>query len=154
MTDGTSYTSNGLRKVVPLARHMAKLLSIATSLLILIQSFGIHADDLAVLDELIEHAEYHAIEHGDNFLVFISKHYGELKAEHSQKHQEEREDHERLPFQHHCHSTTLLSAFVLNQIDTDSLTVQPITERDSNFFYFVSYHSLALGELFQPPRQA
>ncbi|WP_149274146.1 hypothetical protein [Pareuzebyella sediminis] len=133
---------------------MTKLLSITTSLLILIQSFGIHADDLVVLDELLEHAEFHAEEYGDNFFVFISKHYGELKVEHSQKHQEEREDHERLPFQHHCHSTNLLSALVLDQVDTPALTIHPIAERDSNFFYLVSYHSLALGELFQPPRHA
>ena len=68
---------------------MTKIGSIAISLLILFQSFNIHLDDVIELDELIEHAQFHSAEYGDNFFVFISKHYGELKAEHNQQHQEE-----------------------------------------------------------------
>lgn len=131
---------------------MLKLTSIAVSLLILVQSFNIHFSDIVELDELIEHAQFHAEEYGDNFLVFISKHYGELKAEHSKKHQEEREEHEQLPFQHQC-QTALLSAFVLNQTPDYPLEIDLVVCLDSNYFYQVSYHSLAQEGLFQPPQQ-
>ena len=132
---------------------MLKLSSIAVSMLILVQSFNIHFSDIVELDELIEHAQFHAEEHGDNFLVFISKHYGELKAEHSQKHQEEQEDHEQLPFQHQ-YQTASLSVFVLNKTIDYPLEIDVVSDRASNYFYHNSYHSLAQEELFQPPRQA
>ncbi|MEP3208215.1 MAG: hypothetical protein ABJN95_03450 [Maribacter sp.] len=132
---------------------MFKITSITVSLLILVQSFNIHFKDIVELDELFEHAQFHAEEYGDNFLVFISKHYGELKAEHSQNHQEEKEEHEQLPFQHQC-QTALLSAFVLNQTPDYPLEIDLALGLDSNFFYQASYHSLTQEELLQPPRQA
>jgi len=132
---------------------MTKIVSIAVSLLILVQSFNIHLSDIVELDELIEHAQFHSEEYGDNFFVFVSKHYGELKADHSQKHQEEKEDHEQLPFQHQC-QTAQLSAFVLIQTADYPLEFDVVLDRDSNYFYQASYHSLAQEGLFQPPRQA
>lgn len=130
---------------------MLKITSIAVSLLILVQSFNVHIDDIIELDELIEHAQFHAEEHGDNFFVFLSKHYGELKAEHSKNHQEEQGEHEQLPFQNQC-QTALLSAFVLNQTPDYPLEIDLVVNRDSNYFYQVSYHSLAQEGLFQPPQ--
>jgi len=132
---------------------MFKITSIAISLLILVQSFNVHFDDIIELDELIEHAQFHSDEYGDDFLVFISKHYGELKAEHNQKHQEEQEEHEQLPFQHQC-QTALLSAFLLNQTGDYPLEIKLVVNRDSSYFYQASYHSLSQEGLFQPPRQA
>ena len=132
---------------------MFKLISITVSLLILVQSFNIHFSDIIELDELVEHAKFHSEEYGDNFFVFISKHYGELKAEHNKKHQEEKEDHEQLPFQHQC-QTASLSAFVLNKVVNNPLEVDLVDNLDSNYYYQNSYHSLAQEELFQPPQQA
>lgn len=132
---------------------MFKLISITVSLLILVQSFNIHFSDIIELDELVEHAKFHSEEYGDNFFVFISKHYGELKAEHNKKHQEEKEDHEQLPFQHQC-QTASLSAFVLNKVANYPLEVDLDDDLDSNYYYQNSYHSLAQEELFQPPQQA
>lgn len=132
---------------------MTKLFSIATALLILFQSFNVHFDDLVELDELIEHAQFHAEEYGDNFFVFISKHYGELKAEHNQQHQEEKEQHEQLPFQHQSQSPSLY-AFVLNTPIETSTFVEVGVYRSVNYFYQASYHSLAQEGLLQPPRQA
>lgn len=132
---------------------MLKLISIAISFLILIQSFNIHIDDIVEMDELMEHAQFHSEEYGDNFLVFISKHYGELKTEHSQNHQEEKEEHEQLPFQHQC-QTAQLSAFVLNQIPDYPLEINLVLPHESNYFYQASYHSLTQEGLLQPPRQA
>jgi len=131
---------------------MIKITSIAISALILVQSFNVHLNDIIELDELIEHAQFHAEEHGDNFIVFISKHYGELKAEHSQKHQEEQEEHEQLPFQHQGQTATL-SAFVLHQTMLYPVEIDLVIHLDSNYFYQASYHSLAQEGLFQPPRQ-
>ena len=138
---------------VYLSLCMQKLFAISTSLLILFQSFNIHIDDIIELDELFEHAQFHAEEHGDNFFVFISKHYGELKAEHSKKHQEEQEEHEQLPFQNQC-QTALLSAFVLNQTADYPVEIDLTLDCDSNYFYQASYHSLTQEGLFQPPRHA
>ncbi|MFK7811012.1 MAG: hypothetical protein AB8B59_00870 [Maribacter sp.] len=132
---------------------MVKIISLATSLLILIQSFNVHFSDIVELDELIEHAQFHSEEYGDNFFVFISKHYGELKAEHSKKHQEEKEDHEQLPFQNQ-YQTASLSAFVLNKTTDYPLEMDVFANHESNYFYQISYHSLTQEDLFQPPRQA
>ena len=132
---------------------MLKATSIVVSVLILVQSFNIHFSDIIELDELIEHAQFHAEEYGDNILVFLSKHYGELKTEHSQKHQEEKEDHENLPFQHQC-QTASLSAFVLNQTAEYPVDLVTVLDRDSDFFYQASYHSLVQERLLQPPRLA
>ncbi len=132
---------------------MTKFVSIATSLLILFQSFNIHINDLVELDELIEHAQYHAEEYGDNFLVFLSKHYGELKAEHNQKHQEEQKEHEKLPFQQHCHSLSL-SAFVINDL-VSYTSHEEIASHDTLNFHYTDSYSPVLGDgLFQPPRYA
>lgn len=132
---------------------MSKLFSISFSFLILIQSFGISVGDIAQIDEFIEHAQFHSDQYGDNVLVFISKHYGELKAGHEKEHQEEKEDHKQLPFQQHSNITTT-SAFVLNSFKEALKTVE-ISEFSANQFYYQesvsSLHSLGL---FQPPRQS
>ena len=132
---------------------MLKATSIVVSVLILVQSFNIQFSDLIELEELIEHAQFHAEEYGDNILVFLSKHYGELKTEHSQKHQEEKEDHENLPFQHQC-QTASLSVFVLNQMAKYPIEMNIVLDRNSDYFYQASYHSLAQERLLQPPRHA
>jgi len=140
-------------RIFTIELFMTKLFSIATSLLILFQSFNVHIDDLVELDELIEHAQFHAEEYGDNFFIFVSKHYGELKAEHNKQHQEEKEQHEQLPFQNQCQSPSLY-AFVLNTpLETDSV-LEIGVYNSTNYFYQASYHSLAQEGLFQPPRQA
>jgi len=132
---------------------MLKITSIAISLLILVQSFNIHFNDILELDELIEHAQFHAEEHGDNFLVFLSKHYGELKAEHDQEHQEEKEEHEQLPFQQQFQTTTLF-AFLINPAFDTTLQADFTAVHDANFYYQASYHSLTPDGLLQPPRRA
>ena len=78
---------------------MSRCIYLVLSSLILLQSLNIHLNDLVEIDALIEHYGYHNKTYGDTFLEFVSKHYGELKTEHNQKHQEEQSDHEKLPFQ-------------------------------------------------------
>ncbi|MEX0290093.1 MAG: hypothetical protein AB3N14_13370 [Flavobacteriaceae bacterium] len=131
---------------------MLKIISISLSFLILLQSFNISIGEIVEIDELIEHAQFHSEEYGDNFLVFLSKHYGELKSEHSKKHQEERKDHEKLPFQHQLHGTSL-SAFVIEKLDLslNPCFIIPITD---NYYYQDSHSFLLEKDLFQPPRRA
>lgn len=131
---------------------MTKLVSILTSVLILFQGFNIHFDDLMELDELIEHAQFHSETYGDNFLVFLSKHYGELKAEHAQKNQEERQEHEELPFQHQC-QTASISVFVLNDPLSYPEPKEPVVNNSVNFVYQVSSSTFQKEGPFQPPRQ-
>ncbi len=131
---------------------MVKLVSITASFLILIQSFNICISDLIDLSELIEHAKFHSEKYGDNLLVFISKHYGELEADHNKKHQEEKQEHEELPFQHQPHMT-LLSAFMIKDLQT--YQINPVDDRAAsiaNFFYQASYSNCEQEGPFQPPR--
>ncbi|MGB5668813.1 MAG: hypothetical protein WBM53_18395 [Maribacter sp.] len=130
---------------------MGKLLSIALSFLILFQSLNLELGDLAHIDELLEHAEYHSQKYGDNFLVFISKHYGELQKEHSQDHQEEKKEHEELPFNHHCCSH-IYTDFVLNHAGIPLLKIGPVADLTANFYYLDNYSSFEKFDIFQPPK--
>ncbi|WP_341214591.1 hypothetical protein [uncultured Wocania sp.] len=129
------------------------MFSISLSLVILIQSFGIGFNDIAQIDEFIEHVQFHSEQYGDNVLVFISKHYGELKADHDRNHQEEKEDHEQLPFQHQIHSSSI-TAFVLNTKKEELKTVEFSEFKTHNFYYQAPTSSLHLEGLFQPPRHS
>jgi len=132
---------------------MVKLFSLALSVLVLIQSFSLDIKDLAHIDELIEHANFHSEKYGDNFLVFISKHYGELEKEHKQDHQEEKKEHEELPFSHHCCSH-VNSAFVLAKNEIPVIKNQPDIGKRANFHYLENYSSLEKFDIFQPPKAA
>lgn len=132
---------------------MTKIVSIVISFLVLIQSFQFAISELMEIDELMEHAEFHANEYGDSFLVFLSKHYGELKAEHDKTNLQDKKEHEELPFQHGSHAP-LLSVFVMADTvfySTTSLTLQ--VYKQSNYHYQDSLSTLKKEALFQPPKQ-
>lgn len=134
---------------------MKKLFSILFSIIILIQSFGINLNDLSQIGEFIGHAQFHNEQYGDNVIVFISKHYGELKADHNRDHQEEKEDHERLPFNHsHCSHTSSITAFVLNMGKDDFKTFEFLEFKEHTFFYQAPSSSLHSEGILQPPRQS
>lgn len=118
------------------------------------QSFNIGASDILQLDELLEHAQFHKQEYGDNFMVFLSKHYGELKAEHSKNHQEEQHEHEQLPFQCHGHSISILAFFELNLHESSNDNIDITISTEANFHYLNLYASLHETELLQPPKYA
>ena len=130
---------------------MFKLFSISLSLIILIQSFGFCLDDIVQIDEFIEHAQYHSEQYGDNVFVFISKHYGELKADHEKEHQEEKEDHEKLPFQHQSH-ITLIAVVSLNSNKKELKTPEFIKFNSNNFHYQAPFSTLHIEGLLQPPK--
>lgn len=132
---------------------MNKIVAIGTSLLIFLQSINIHFTDLMELDQFMDHYRFHCVEYGDSFTVFVSKHYGELKTSHSEKHQEERKEHEKLPFQDQSHCAPI---FVLN-LDIDNFQCSkaevPLAKK-GNFHYQMSYSLLRVDGLFQPPKRA
>ena len=131
---------------------MKELFAISISLLLLFQSINIQFNDLLEMDGLVEHYQFHKAEYGDNFLVFLSKHYGELKEDHQQKHQEEQQDHDKLPFQN-------LPSFQLLMYVSDlrpyaaSCNSEIQIEKSVNFWYQNSYSFVFDEGLFQPPKQ-
>lgn len=132
---------------------MNKLFSILLSFVVLLQSLGMHMDDLVQIDEFIEHAQFHSEQYGDNVLVFISKHYGELKAAHNKEHQEEKQEHEQLPFQHHSHTISVMD-FALNATFFEHTIVDVFEHRTFNFHYQAPFSSLHSEGILQPPRHA
>lgn len=134
---------------------MARLFSISLSFIILFQSIGVSAKDMVQIDEFIEHAQFHSEQYGDNVIVFISKHYGELKADHDKEHQEEKEEHEQLPFNHNngSHISSMM-VLVLNSFK-EELHVPHLSERaETNFYYQEPTSSLHKLGLFQPPQHS
>ena len=131
---------------------MTKFLSIFISFLILFQGLNINSDEFTQLDELIEHAFYHAEEYGDDIFVFVSKHYGELKEHHNKTKDKEQHNHEQLPFNHQC-SSNFASVFI---IEVSPLTVLRIDEIDSktNFIYQETNSFFEKSNVFQPPKIA
>lgn len=132
---------------------LSKLFSISFSIVILLQSFGISFNDVSQIDEFIEHAQFHSEEYGDNVLVFISKHYGELKADHDREHQNEKEEHDELPFnQNNCSHNSSITAFVLQSNQEEFYTPELVEFKEHNFFYVAPSSSLHSEGLLQPPR--
>ncbi|MEQ5790840.1 hypothetical protein J4E06_07240 [Muricauda sp. NFXS6] len=133
---------------------MNKIVIIGISLLLLLQSSNVHFKDLVELGQLVEHYQFHNKEYGDNFMVFVSKHYGELKASHSEKHQEEKKEHEKLPFQHHQAPCAQPLVFVLGQENfINSYSEIPLASK-GNFHYQMSYSLIWGDDPFQPPKNA
>lgn len=134
---------------------MNKLLSISIAFTILIQSFGVSVEDIAQIDEFLEHAQFHNETYGDSVFVFISKHYGELKVAHNKEHQEEKEDHNQLPFNHNnCFHISSLTAIIHNYTK-EELNLSDFSERkEINFFYQEPTSSLHKLGILQPPRNS
>lgn len=134
-------------------REMSKIFSIALSVLLLFQSFNLDMVDVAQIDDFLTHAEFHKQKYGDNLFVFISKHYGELKAQHDLEHSEEKKDHEELPFNHQTCSH-FSTAFVMNGADFMVPKTPQVADTTSNFFYQESYCQIENSDIFQPPKAA
>jgi len=132
---------------------MNKIVIIGISLLILLQGANIHFKDLVELGELVEHYQFHSEEYGDNFMVFVSKHYGELKVSHSKKHQEEQKEHEKLPFQHQTQCAQPLVFVLGNDNLIYSRSEIPMTSK-GNFHYEMSYSHIWGDNPFQPPKHS
>lgn len=132
---------------------MIRLLAIFLSLSVFSQSVGIVVSDFFMLKDLIEHANFHSEKYGDNFLTFFEKHYGALKAEHQEEHQEEKPQHEKLPFQHNnCNHK--LSEVVVVGYDFPIKNTLVSYASEHHFHYKNLYHFLESVPIFQPPKIA
>ena len=133
---------------------MMRAFSIVLSLLLLLQSVHIAVADLARFDELVEHARYHQQQFGDNFLTFLSKHYGSQREEHSQKHREEKPQHEQLPFQHQAHMMGSYAFMPRQPLPELVFPTDHPADHEPNFHYFRPGSSGFRSGIFQPPRLA
>jgi len=86
-------------------------------------------------------------------MVFVSKHYGELKVSHSKKHQEEQKEHEKLPFQHQTQCAQPLVFVLGNDNPIYSRSEIPMASK-GNFHYQMSYSHIWGDNPFQPPKHA
>ncbi|WP_372756849.1 hypothetical protein [Mariniflexile sp.] len=130
---------------------MSKCIVVIYSFLILVQSFNINVDDLSRLNALIQHAKYHQVVYGDDFLEFISEHYGEKMASHQNKHQ----GHENLPFKDDHHMCSHINtSFTLLKTLSYAVYSPMITEIPLNFFYKEPFSSFEKPTVFQPPKIA
>lgn len=119
--------------------------------MILIQSLGMTVHDIGQIGKFIEHAQYHSEQYGDNVFVFISKHYGELKVHHDLEHQEEKKEHEQLPFNQQS-QLCAISAFILITPVEDIHSFEFSEFQSHNFIYQEPSSSVFKEGPFQPPR--
>jgi hypothetical protein len=133
---------------------MLRLISILLAPLLMLQSLRISFSDLVQLDELLEHARYHEEQFGDNFITFLSKHYGSLKEDHAKKHGEEKPQHEQLPFQQHSHLAGI-QIVMLRQTGLDLIfPADDVVSGKPHFYYFLADATGFKSGIFQPPKQA
>jgi hypothetical protein len=125
--------------------------AIILSIVMLFQSLNITCTNILNLDKLIEHAQFHKETYSDSFITFLSKHYGELKVAHSEKHQEEKEEHEKLPFQFDYHVVDFHKVTFEN-IEVPLPSTLAFIERKQLFHYQNFYNSPDALGVFQPPR--
>ena len=130
-----------------------RLLSFILSVLILFQSMSFTVQQMAQIDDLIEHARLHKTEYGDSFFVFLSKHYGQLKTQHESDQKDKDHDHEQLPF--NCQSQILTSVvffdYKTSECQENEVDVLKIKEQ---FFYLSPVSDFLKEGLLQPPRSA
>ncbi|SRR5690554_2651489 len=132
---------------------MKIFVAISLSILIFFQSVCLNFSDLFLMKDLIEHAQFHSEEYGDDLFTFLQKHYGELKAEHLENNDKEDAQHEKLPFQHkHC--THLITEIIVLHFQIEiGAYVNYLTSHQS--FHYENFYSFTEGPpLFQPPRLA
>lgn len=132
--------------------YMTKIFTIFLVTIMIGKTFNIHFNDFIKISELVEHAEFHAKEYGDDFSDFLSKHYGDLKQKHQKQH--EQEEHHHLPFDHHdCKTNTLASVYLIKKellITSNKLYVNKVM----NFSYNDLFSNFEKQEIFQPPQVA
>lgn len=133
---------------------MSKLLTCILSIMLLGQSFKISFGDFLHIEDLLDHYEYHQVKFGDDVYSFLNKHYGELKQQHNIEHQEEREDHEKLPFEHqHTCVHTAIAYFNSIELIPEPKSV-PVDQTTASFDYRDFYSFAVASSIFQPPKNA
>lgn len=115
------------------------------SSLLLIQSFGVGVNPVRLLN-LYNHFQYHNSAQGDNFLSYMSKHYGDK----SEQHQSSDSSHGELPsksqLEHHS------QVVILQPADTASLSFKhPLNPYFHDAENIEGRHQ---NNIFEPPKQS
>ncbi|HZW76865.1 MAG TPA: hypothetical protein VFF21_01015 [Flavobacteriaceae bacterium] len=132
---------------------MKNFVAILLSTLILTQGAGLGVGDILLFGRLLEHAQCHSENYGDDFLTFLAEHYGPLYSEHKDAHGEDDSHHKHLPFHHdQCHHS-IAEVIVYSYEFPIERAYLPIIS-DSNFFYLDLHSSFEKTPLFQPPKIA
>jgi hypothetical protein len=130
---------------------MQQIVSILLSAILLAQGISFNTGELEKMDTLLEHARFHKDKYGDNFAVFMDKHYGNQKDRHLGEHQEERQEHKDLPFQQFA--PLLMQIAILNDpAISDISSTLVATPQYENYFYEQLHASLLVEEILQPPK--
>lgn len=132
---------------------MKTIVAISLSFLVFFQSVGIGLSDILTITDLVEHAKYHSEEFGDDLFTLFEKHYGDLKAEHQKNHQEEKSQHDKLPFQHN-NCNHLVAEVVLPNYELPLEKKVVSYTANPHFFYQDLYTYLERVSIFQPPKIA
>lgn|SRR5690625_2408003 len=132
---------------------MKVLIAISLSFLVFFQSVGMDMSDIFMLTDFIEHAKFHSVEHGDDFFTFLDKHYGSLKAAHEEAHQEEKSEHEKLPFQNKT-NINIISEVIVEDYEFPLIKSMIYHLIKHHFYYQNHYNFLDRDSIFQPPRFA
>lgn len=130
---------------------MLKLASILLSAILLIQGISINTAELQKIGELLEHAQFHKERYGDNFTSFLDKHYGNQKNQHNKEHQDEKNDHEQLPF-HHSGPLVMQPVFLVGSAMPNVMNALLTESQQANYFYRQLHSSLLIREILHPPR--
>lgn len=132
---------------------MKIFVAISLSTLIFFQSVCLNFSDLFLMKDLIEHAQFHSEEYGDDLITFLQKHYGELKTEHLENNAKEDAQHEKLPFQHE-HCTHFITEIIVLHFQIEIGAYVNYFTPLHNFHYENFYSFTEGSHLFQPPRLA
>lgn len=132
--------------------QMSKLIAILLSWIIMLQSMNLSVVDVFNINELIEHAQEHKEEFGDNFVEFLAKHYGSEKAQHA-GHDDHKTSHENLPFQNNF-QLSLVFVLDLNTHYFSDLKEFNTANQSAIFYYKSPGSNLFVSGIFQPPRLA
>ncbi len=129
---------------------MNKVLAILLSSLFLLQSFNLHFEDAIELGDIFEHAELHKQRYDDDFFVFLSKHYGNLKKSHEKQHREEEKGHQHPPTDHDCSSQ--IQTFVINTLYFSIENPKIAVRSSSSLYYQDKFSSFEKQKIFHPPK--
>lgn len=132
---------------------MKTIITLSLSFLVFFQGVGLGVSDVFMLTGFVEHAKFHSEEYGDDFFIFIEKHYGALKTEHHKTHQKEKSQHEKLPFQHNSFNHNLSEIVLINYEFALNRAISSFTTKH-HFYYQDLYSFLERASIFQPPKIA
>lgn len=132
---------------------MLRITAFILSSVILLQSVTFSSSALVEIASFIEHYNYHKLTNDDSFVEFVSLHYGDLKAKHTQDHPEEHKDHQQLPL-NNLHSTSILYVSCIDFPSYNLLDINLLDSYLNNFRYTPGSSSFNPLDLIQPPRLA